>query len=92
MSQYQRWFGLIHCQKNPITYVLEDNDNENMILLPNDTFIKTVDLDLQDLLKEKTKEDNFFLKVLKTMKGNRPTPIHSKLEDWAVDNDLLFYL
>ena len=73
-------------------YVLEDNDNEDMILLPDDIFIKTIDLDLQDLLKEKTKEDDFFAKALKTVKDNRPTPICSKLEDWEINNDLLFYL
>ena len=73
-------------------YVLEDNDNKDMILLPDDVFIKMIDLDLQDLLKKKTKEDDFFAKALKTVKDNGPTPIHSKLEDWAIDDDLLFYL
>ena len=73
-------------------YVLEDNDNEDIILLPDDIFIKTIDLDLQNLLKKKTKQNDFFVKVLKTVKDNRPTPIHSKLEDWTVNNDLLFYL
>ena len=72
--------------------VLNDNDNEDIILLPNNIFIKLVDLDLQDKLKEKTMDDEFFGKALLAVKEKGPTPICLKLEDWTTEDGLLFYL
>ena len=52
-----------------------------MTMIIDNIFIKLIDLDLQDELKEKTMDDEFFGKALLAVKEKGPTPICSKLED-----------
>jgi len=46
----------------------------------DDIFIKMIDLELQDKIKNKTAKDDFFVKALQAMKENGPLPIRSSLE------------
>jgi hypothetical protein len=72
-------------------HVFDDNDNEDVIILPDDIFIKLIDLNLLKEIKEKTEHNNFFAKALLALKENSPLPITSKLTDWFTNNGLLFF-
>ena len=72
-------------------HILNDTDNDDVIVLPNNIFIHLLDLDLQNKILQKTIDDKFFSKALTSLKKHSPTPIHSALGDWSSDNGLLFY-
>ena len=72
-------------------HVLNNNNNEDIILLPNDIFIKMLDMDLENQIQNQTMDDEFFAKGLMATKQSRPTPICFQLEDWTTENGLLFY-
>ena len=71
-------------------HILNDTDNDDVIVLPDNIFIRLLDLDLQDEILQKTIDDEFFSKVVTSLKDHSPTPIHSALEDWSSDNGLCF--
>jgi len=62
-------------------HITDEIDNNDIIVLPNDIFIKMIDLELQDKIKNKTAKDDFFVKALQAVKENGPLPIRSSLEE-----------
>jgi len=50
-----------------------------------------IDLELQDKIKNETAKDNFFVKALQAMKENGPLPIRSSLEEWKIEERILFF-
>ena len=72
-------------------HIVSDTENDDIILLPDDIFIKNIDLDLRDSILDKTSSDSFFASSLEALKNNGPLPITSKLTDWRLTNKLLFY-
>ena len=79
--------SLSHCPD----HILNNTDNDDVIVLPDNIFVRLLDLDLQDKILQKTIDNEFFLKAVTSLKEHGPTPIHSALEDWSSDNGLLFY-
>jgi hypothetical protein len=67
----------------------EDNDNGNMMLLPDTVFVKALDTELHDLLAEATMKDNLVTDMLQVLK-HRGTLLHKLApEDWKFnDRDL----
>ena len=45
-------------------HITDEIDNDDVIVLPNDIFIKMIDLKLQDEIKNETTKDDFFAKAL----------------------------
>ena len=78
---------LSHCPD----YILNDTNNGDVIILPDNIFICLLDLDLQDEILQKAIDDKFFLKALTSLKDHSLTLIHSTLNNWSSDNGLLFY-
>ena len=72
-------------------HILNDTNNNDVIVPPDNIFIRLLDLDLQDEILQKTIDDKFFSKAVTSLKDHGPTPIRSALEDWSSDNGLLFY-
>ena len=72
-------------------HILNDTDNDDVIVLSDNVFIHLLDLDLQDEIKQKTIDDEFFSKAVTSLRDHSLTPIRSALDDWSNDNGLLFY-
>ena len=72
-------------------HILNDTNNDDVIVLPDNVFICLLDLDLQDEVLQKTIDNEFFSKAVTSLREHGPTPIHSALDDWSNDNGLLFY-
>ena len=72
-------------------YIMNDTDNDDVIVLPNNIFIKAIDLGLQETILEFTKDDNLFVKALESVKHHGPVPIKSKLDEWSMNDGLLFF-
>ena len=72
-------------------HITDDDDNDNIILLPDNIFVKLIDIDLHDKIKDKLFGDEFFAKALLALKETGPLPITSKLHDWVEEDGLLFF-
>ena len=78
----------LSCRSDHIT---KDNDNNDIILLPDSLFVRIVDSDLHYSIFEATMKDTFFASILEALKTNGPFPITSKLKDWCLEDGLLFF-
>src|SRR5271156_3241627 len=56
-----------------------DTDNEDRILLSDNLFIRTLDLDLHDLIAETGKEDIIFRDTIKALTGQELLPMNFRL-------------
>ena len=68
-----------------------DSDNEDVILLPDSIFIKTMDLDLHEELIKAATRDDFFAKALLALRQHGTPPIQSSLSDWKFEDGILFF-
>lgn len=59
----------------------EDTDNEDVIMLPENLFIKLMDMELQEELIRTTTKDDFFTKAMIAIKDHGTPPIKSNLVD-----------
>jgi len=50
-----------------------------------------IDLELQDEIKIETTKDDFFAKALQAVKENSPLLIRSSLEEWKIEEGILFF-
>ena len=69
----------------------EDTDNEDRLLLPEQLFIKTIDLELHDLIASTGKEDELMKNTKTALQNKRSLPLNSHPFDWRIEDDLLFY-
>jgi len=72
-------------------HITDEIDNDGIIVLSDDIFIKMIDLELQDEIKNETAKDDFFAKALQGVKENGPLPIRSSLEEWKIEEGMLFF-
>lgn len=70
---------------------MEDNDNENMILLPEDLFVRIINVELKDALAAALMKDETMKDAIETLKTKGIPPTKSALEDWQIDNGMLFF-
>ena len=73
----------------------EDNDNENVVMLPDGLFLNLVDLDLQQKIWDCKMLDSDATKAILTLLDPESNLLGKELEDWMmekVDEDkILFY-
>ena len=73
----------------------EDNDNSDVIVLPEHLFIKLIDVDLQERITNANELDTDMANVLQTLLGNGPTTLRNDLSDWTTEEfkgrQILFY-
>ena len=68
---------------------LDENDNDDMTLLPDTLFVSAVDLTFKDLLASAGRNDSITREALQTLKDG---PVSSSaLADWTVNDGLTFY-
>jgi hypothetical protein len=70
----------------------EDNDNEDMMLLPDDLFVKVINTEMHGLLVTALMKDDLVKLVVEVLKTRGIPPIKSALTDWKLDDGLLFFL
>jgi hypothetical protein len=69
----------------------EDNNNEDMTLLPDD-FVKVIDTETHSLLVAALMKDDLVKSAVEAMKTGGISPIKSALTDWKLEDGLLFFL
>src|SRR5271155_5050330 len=68
-----------------------DTNNEDQILLSDDLFVRTINLDLHDLIVSTGKEDNVFQSTVKALVNQEQLPLNFRPSNWMITDDLLFY-
>uniref|UniRef100_A0A0W0GA73 Reverse transcriptase RNase H-like domain-containing protein n=1 Tax=Moniliophthora roreri TaxID=221103 RepID=A0A0W0GA73_MONRR len=68
-----------------------DSDNENIVVLPDQVFIKGIDLGLKDEIVERLGPDDFHKSALEQLLHQGVPPIKSALTDWRIEGNLLFF-
>ena len=66
----------------------ENNDNEQITLLPKSLFVNTINL---DKIAKSSEKDPVVLKTLQAMDKDLPTQFRSRLSDWSYDAGILSY-
>ena len=69
----------------------ENNDNEQITLLPKSLFVNTIDLAIADKIAKSSEKDPVVLKTLQAMDEDLPTQFRSRLSDWSYDAGILSY-
>lgn len=70
---------------------LEDNDNNAVILLPDSMFVNAIDSSLAEQLRMSMTKDQIVTDALEAIKTHGPLPMKSELEDWIMEDGLVFY-
>ena len=69
----------------------EDTDNEGVTLLPQELFVRLVDVELHKKIALSTTDDPQVLNALHALKDETPTNFRSRLSDWKYDTGILTY-
>ena len=73
-------------------HILEtDDDNEEMVLLPNKLFLQQIDLGIRNVIIEAMMKDDFPNKAIIALKEKGTPPIKSDLGAWELQEELLFF-
>ena len=76
-------------------YLDEDNDNEDVTLLPDNLFVNLIDIDLQRRIAASDSYDWTAADTIKILQADGPTEAQTDFSDWAVDHvddkPILFY-
>jgi RNase H-like domain found in reverse transcriptase len=68
-----------------------DTDNKDAILLPKQLFVKFIDMSMHDLLAKQIMKEDLVQDAIKALKEKGTPPTKSSLNDWKVENGLLFF-
>ena len=69
-----------------LDYVLdEDNDNEDITMLPDNLFINLIDLDLQKHITNCKDMDRDATEALTLLLEQKPATLKNNLEDWTLE-------
>ena len=73
----------------------DDNDNEDIIMLPQDMFLNLIDTELQNRIALSDDLDGIAAKSLKLLLEMAPTSMTTGLNDWTIEKTngqtILFY-
>ena len=73
----------------------EDNDNEDITMLPDNLFINLIDLDLQKRIANCKDMDRDATEALMLLLEQKPATLKNDLEDWTLekvdDKNVLFF-
>ena len=72
-----------------------DNNNEDVVILPEDLFMNLMDVDLQQWIANASELDANAADVLKALLGGGPTAFQNDLAEWTTEDfkgkKVLFY-
>ena len=63
----------------------EDNDNEDIVMLPDELFVSLIDTDLQERIAMADDLDGNAAEALKLLLESAPTAMTTGLEDWTLE-------
>jgi hypothetical protein len=69
----------------------EDTDNKNLTMLPDELFVKTIDVETHNLLVTALMKDELVTDAVAALKNGGVLPIKSSLSDWRIEDGLLFF-
>ena len=73
----------------------KDNDNEDIIMLPDDMFLNLIDTNLQEKIAMSNDLDGNAAEALKVLLEQGPTTMTVGLNDWTIETqngeNILFY-
>ena len=73
----------------------EDNDNKDIVMLPDELFVSLIDTDLQERIAMADDLDRNAAEALKLLLESAPTAMTTGLEDWTLEEvngqNVLFY-
>uniref|UniRef100_A0A0W0G2W5 Reverse transcriptase-rnase h-integrase n=1 Tax=Moniliophthora roreri TaxID=221103 RepID=A0A0W0G2W5_MONRR len=69
----------------------EENDNEDIVMLPDRLFVNVIDTELKTMLEGALPSDEFLQMTIESLIEKRMPPIKSSLQDWQTEGNLLFY-
>ncbi|ESK84309.1 reverse transcriptase-rnase h-integrase, partial [Moniliophthora roreri MCA 2997] len=69
----------------------EENDNDNIVMLPDKLFVNVIDIELKTMLEEALPSDEFLQMTIESLIKKGTPPIKSSLQDWRTEGRLLFY-
>ena len=73
-------------------HVAENNDdNENIIILPDNLFINLINVELANMIESATTSDELVQNISNVLSMKGIPPIKSSLSDWKMENGKLFY-
>ena len=64
----------------------EDNDNADIVMLPDDMFLNLIDVDLQKKIAMADNLDSNASEALKLLLENGPTSMTIGLDDWKIED------
>lgn len=68
-----------------------EDKGEVATILPDSIFIATMEIPVMNRIKTTMIEDTFAMEAVKGLKEARIPPLKSALEDWRIEDDLLFF-
>uniref|UniRef100_A0A0W0EXV5 Reverse transcriptase domain-containing protein n=1 Tax=Moniliophthora roreri TaxID=221103 RepID=A0A0W0EXV5_MONRR len=69
----------------------EENDNKDIVMLPDKLFVNVIDMELKTMLEEALPSDEFLQMTIESLIDKGTPPIKSSLQDWRTEGNLLFY-
>ena len=63
----------------------EDNDNEDIVMLPDELFVSLIDTNLQERIAMADDLDGNAAEALKLLLKSAPTAMTTGLEDWTLE-------
>lgn len=70
---------------------LEESDNEDKTLLPENLFIQSIDLTLRDRISSITEQDNVVTEVFRAIANGGTLPMKSQRSDWKKNDNLILF-
>uniref|UniRef100_A0A0W0GF26 RNA-directed DNA polymerase n=2 Tax=Moniliophthora roreri TaxID=221103 RepID=A0A0W0GF26_MONRR len=69
----------------------EENDNDDIVMLPDKLFVNVIDTELKATLEKALPNDEFLQMTIESLIEKGTPPIKSSLQDWRTEGNLLFY-
>ena len=68
-----------------------DDDNENIVILPDNLFINLINVELAKMIESATTSDDLVQNRSNVLSTKGIPPIKSNLSDWKIEDGKLFY-
>jgi len=69
----------------------EDTDNEDLVLLPDELFIKLINTKLARMIESAATSDELVKNMTNILSMKGVPPIKLNLSDWKIEDGMLFY-
>ena len=70
---------------------MTEEDDETIIMLPDNMFVSLIATDLRDKIIIATKTDELATKIKDCLRKQSPPPLHTTLSDWSLIDEQVIY-